>query len=219
MTAPQDASALPVRARSRVLASPFFRSLREAAAFFREFLRAPAMVGSVIPTARGVIDAAIAPVDWSATRLFVEYGPGTGNFTRVVLDHLRPDARLIAIDPNPAFIAHLRETLPDQRLLAVEGSAADVEAIIAQAGHERADYILSGLPFSTLPQGVGAQIADATQRALRPGGAFLVYQYSRFVRRLLDPRFARIDQQLNWLNIPPCFVFAAWKGQDITPGS
>lgn len=187
------------------------RPIREAAAFFREFLRAPAMVGSIIPTAGGVVDAMLRPVDWAHTRLFVEYGPGVGTFTRDILKLLPADAMLIAIDTSPHFVEYLKANILDQRLRVVHGSAVDVEAIIRAQGLEHADYILSGLPFSTLPDGVGDAIVKATHAALRPGGAFLVYQYSGFVRRLLAPHFARIVEAMNWLNIPPCRTFWAYK--------
>ena len=78
----------------------------------------------------------------------------------------------------------------------VTGSAADVRQIIADCGFEHADYILSGLPFSTLPPGVGPKIAEETAAALRPGGAFLVYQFSPKVREFMAPHFERIDQRL-----------------------
>ena len=179
--------------------------------FFLEFLRAPTMVGSVIPTSQTVVRAMLAPVPWAQCRLFVEYGPGLGTFTRDILNRMAPDATLIAIDTNPRFVEHLRATTTDPRLRVVHGSATDVQTIIARHGGGEADFILSGLPFSTLPEGVGPSIMAATHAALRPGGAFLVYQYSRFVWPLLKAHFARIDEGLIWLNIPPCRTFMAWK--------
>src|SRR3546814_16295851 len=78
---------------------------------------------------------------------------------------------LIAIDTNEEFVDYLNADIADSRFLAVHGSAADVRRIIADHGFDHADYILSGLPFSTLPNGVGPAIARETQAALRPGGA------------------------------------------------
>src|SRR3546814_3804088 len=77
--------------------------------------------------------------------------------------------RSIAIDTNEDFVDYLREDIRDSRFIAVHGSAADVEEIIRAHGFEKADYVLSGLPFSTLPAGVGPAIAVATHRVLRPG--------------------------------------------------
>lgn len=187
-------------------------STAEKLKFFAEFLRSPRDVGSVIPTSARVIARALDQVDWETTDLFVEYGPGMGTFTRPILERLRPDARLIAIDPCASFIGHLRTTIRDPRLTLVEGSAADVEAILAQQAQGRhADYILSGLPFSTLPEGVGPAIMAATARAIRPGGAFIVYQYSHFVLPMLRANFATVDLTKVWLNIPPCDLFVARK--------
>jgi phospholipid N-methyltransferase len=124
---------------------------------------------------------------------------------------MAPDAQLIAIDTNPDFVAYLRDTIRDSRFSAVHGSAADVEKIVAEHGHSQVDYALSGLPFSTLPPGVGDQIAAATARVIRPGGAFLVYQYSPKCRAFVAPHFARIEHATEWLNLPPAQLYWAWK--------
>jgi phospholipid N-methyltransferase len=159
------------------------------------------------------VRSVLEPVDWASTRLFVEYGPGVGTFTRPVLDRLRPDAVLLAIDTNRDFVRYLNGDIADHRFRAVHGSAEDVRQIIADHGFAQADYILSGLPFSTLPDGVGEVIAKETESALRPGGAFLVYQYSTYVRRILDPAFDRVEGGFEWINIPPCRIFWAHKAE------
>ena len=179
--------------------------------FLRGFLKNPVMVGSVIPSSKVLIDKMLGPVRWEEVKLFVEYGPGVGTFTRPVLDRLPPDARLIAIDTNPDFIDYLGANIDDPRFVAVHGSAADVEKIVADAGFDHADYVLSGLPFSTLPPGVGDKIGAATHRVIRPGGAFLVYQFSPKVKDFLTPHFAKIDRGFEWVNVPPATLFWAWK--------
>jgi phospholipid N-methyltransferase len=179
--------------------------------FARGFIKHPVMVGSIIPSSRQCISRMLRPVDWAATQVFVEYGPGVGTFTRPVLDQLAPDAKLIAIDTNPDFVAYLRREIADPRLHCVVGSAADVRTILGEHGHDHADYILSGLPFSTLPPGVGSQIAEQTAAALRPGGAFLVYQFSPKVHDFLAPHFDRIDRGCEPINIPPAQLFWAYR--------
>ncbi len=111
--------------------------------FFRGFLKRPVMVGAVAPSSRFTINKMLAPVDWENTKLFVEYGPGVGTFTRPILDRLAPDGKLIVIDTNPDFIRYLKQSIADPRLIAVQGSAADVKQIIADHGFEHADYIAS----------------------------------------------------------------------------
>jgi len=179
--------------------------------FLRGFLKHPVMVGSIIPSSRTLIERMLAPVDWDKTSLFVEYGPGVGTFTRPVLEKLRPDATLVAIDTNPEFTDFLRESIDDPRLIAVTGSAADVQKILADRGFSQADYVLSGIPFSTLPPGLGDEIGKATAQAIRPGGAFLVYQFSPKVMEFIKPWFDRIDRGFEWLNVPPASLFWAWR--------
>ena len=180
--------------------------------FFKGFLKHPAMVGSVIPSSRALIDKMLAPVDWEAAKLIVEYGPGVGTYTVPILDRLGPDATLIAIDTNPDFVDFLRREIVDPRFHAVRGSAADVRRIVADLGHAQADYVLSGLPFSTLPDGVGDTIARETAAVLKPDGTFLVYQVSARVAEFLAPHFPAIERGFEWLNIPPMRLFWARKG-------
>ena len=118
---------------------------------------------------------------------------------------------LIVIDTNPLFIDYLKATITDSRFVPVLGSAADVEAIVRAHGHDHADYVLSGLPFSTLPDKVGPAIAAATYRVLRPGGAFLVYQFSAKARDLMAKHFKHIDAGYEPRNVLPCKLFWGWK--------
>jgi phospholipid N-methyltransferase len=187
--------------------------------FLRGFLKNPVMVGSIIPSSRVLIEKMLRPVDWANTRLFVEYGPGVGTFTRPVLDRLSGDARLVTIDTNPDFTRFLDKSIDDPRLVAVTGSAADVEDILAERGLGDADYVLSGLPFSTLPPGIGEDIAEATARVIRPGGAFLVYQFSPKVRNFIEPHFERIERGFEWVNVPPATLFWAYREASAQPGN
>ena len=179
--------------------------------FFQQFLKHPVMVGSIIPSSDKLIAKMLAPVDWANTKVFVEYGPGVGTFCQPILDRMAPDALLIAIDTNRDFIDYLNGTITDSRFVAVYGSAADVERIVREHGHEQADYVLSGLPFSTLPPGVGPAIAAATHRVMRPGGAFLVYQFSPKVKDFLTPHWSNIDHDMEWWNVPPAQLYWAWR--------
>jgi len=181
--------------------------------FLRGFLKNPVMVGSIIPSSRVLIDRMLDPVDWANTKLFVEYGPGVGTFTRPILDRLAPDAALVTIDTNPDFTRYLRELIDDPRLIAVTGSAADVEKILAERNLGSADYVLSGLPFSTLPPGIGEAIAEATANVIRAGGAFLVYQFSPKVLDFIKPHFKPIKRGFEWVNVPPATLFWAYKGK------
>lgn len=197
--------------RRRGLKQRLGRLFGQWGVFFRGFLEHPKMVGSIIPSSDFTIRKMLGPVDWERCKLFVEYGPGVGTFSLPILEHLPRDGALVVIDTNPLFIDYLKRSIADSRFHAVLGSAEDVEQIVAALGFDKADYVLSGLPFSTLPEGTGPAIAAATHRVLRPGGAFLVYQFSARARDFMAAHFARIEQDFEWLNVLPCKLFWGWK--------
>jgi phospholipid N-methyltransferase len=206
-----NGSELAGERRSTKLMRRVSQALGPAGVFFQGFLEHPKMVGSIIPSSRSTIAKMLAPVKWDECKLFVEYGPGVGTFCRPVLDRLPRGGELIVIDTNPLYIDYLKHTIGDSRFHPVLGSAEDVEAIVRSLGHEHADYVLSGLPFSTLPEGVGPAIAAATHRVIRPGGAFLTYQFSANARDLTARYFDRVDTGMTWFNIPPCLLAWGWK--------
>jgi phospholipid N-methyltransferase len=211
-------SHLPIDQSAAALARTTFaerisRLFGQWGVFFRGFVEEPKMVGSIIPSSRFTVEKMLAPVDWERCEVFVEYGPGVGTFCRPVLDRLRRDGALIVIDTNPLYIDYLKRTIRDSRFHAVLGSAEEVEAIVAAHGYAGADYVLSGLPFSTLPAGVGPAIVAATHRVLRPGGAFLVYQFSARARDFMGRHFRHIDSGFEPRNILPCRLFWGWKSE------
>jgi phospholipid N-methyltransferase len=187
------------------------RFASQAAVFFRGFLEHPAMVASVIPSSRSTIEAMLARIDMSGCRLFVEYGPGVGTFTLPILDRLPPGATLLAIDTNPRFVDYLRATIDDPRFEVVLGSAADVEAIVRSRGHEGADFVISGLPFSGLPPALAKEIVAATYRVMNAGAAFMTYQFKPTARQLTQARFERVETGLALMNVPPCLLTWGWK--------
>lgn len=179
--------------------------------FLKAFFRDPKMIGAIVQSSSRTVDRVLSHVDWQRTAVFVEYGPGVGTFSEKILENLKTDGLYIAIDPNPDFVKHLKEQYPDSRMSVVQGSAEDVAEILHAHGKTGADFVISGLPFTLLPEGVGDKIARATKSILRPGGAFLVYQYSRASRKFMEPVFTDIEDDFELLNIPPCKIFCCWN--------
>jgi phospholipid N-methyltransferase len=177
------------------------------ALFAKNFFRHPRMLGSIIPSSRFLIRRLLREADWQQVRTVVEYGPGVGTITRAVLDRLRPDGRMVVIDTNLDFVAYLQSELRDPRLHVVHGSAAEVEEILRRLGLDGADVAISGIPMSTLPPGVRSEVLDATRRVLRPGGIFLVYQFSPTVGAHLQRVFANVRRSFEPLNVLPASLY------------
>ncbi len=175
--------------------------------FARNFFRHPRMLGSIVPSSRFLINQLLEPIDWAQARVIVEYGPGVGGITVEILRRMRPDASLIAIETNPEFVRFLRSHTEDERLQVVEASAERVVEILRQHGHEKADYIISGIPFSTISAPERERILRKTHSVLQPRGSFLVYQFSTWVLEDLQRIFCYVSRQFEPLNVLPAFLF------------
>jgi phospholipid N-methyltransferase len=175
--------------------------------FALNFFRHPKMLGSIVPSSRFLIRQLLEPVDWGQARVIVEYGPGVGVITTEVLRRMGPDTILIAIETNPDFVSYLRDSIKDERLHVVEGSAESVDEILRRYGQSNASYVISGIPFSTIPAPVRERILLKTCEVLKPGGSFLVYQFSSRVLQDLQRIFRYVRRKFEPLNVLPAHLF------------
>src|SRR5438876_6929544 len=175
--------------------------------FARNFVKHPNMVGWMLPSSPFVVDSVLKRVDWEAARVIVEYGPVVWTFTTRVLERMHPDASLIALETNPEFFQFLNHSLRDPRLRLVHQSAAEVDAVLAQLGYPHADYVISGIPFKTLPHPLRDTIVRKTHAVLRPKGSFLVYQLTSVVLPYLERVFGAVSRDTELLNIMPARLF------------
>ncbi len=144
--------------------------------------------------------------DLPGARTVVEFGVGTGVYTGEILERLRPDATFLAFEIEPDLASAVAERLGnDPRLRVINDSAENVEEYLDGA---KVDYIVSSIPFTSLPAGPRQSILGAAREALKPDGKMLVLQYSTTVLPYLQRLFAPIERRLSPLNIPPAFLFA-----------
>ena len=165
------------------------------------------MLGTPIPSSQRLIDGVLSPVNWSETKLVVEYGPGVGSITTEILRRMQPNATLLAIDTNADFVDFLGNAVDDPRLRVVHGSAEQTGALLARTHSGPADCIISGIPFSTMPRACRENILDVTHSALRPQGQFLVYQYSQRIFPSLKKIFAHVRRDFMMAKMIPVWLF------------
>ncbi len=174
--------------------------------FAKNFFMHPKMLGSVIPSSAFLIRRLLGQVDWDRAAVIVEYGPGVGTITREILRRMRPDSTLIVFETNREFVTFLRQSLPDPRLRIVHGSAAEVQSLCDKGGR-RPDYVISGIPFSTIEEEQRREILQTTRDVLQPDGALLVYQFSPKVLPSLQQTFSRVVRAFEPLNVLPAQLF------------
>jgi phosphatidylethanolamine/phosphatidyl-N-methylethanolamine N-methyltransferase len=181
--------------------------LMNSLSFFLHWLSDPLQVGAVAPSSQAlaaVMTTEIAP----ESAPVIELGPGSGAFTRALLDRGVPQRRLALIEQSPSFALALRQRFPDARVLCVD--AAILRSIDVFSG-EGAGAVVSGLPLLLMsPNKVGAILGSAF-KCLRPGGAF--YQFTYGSRSPVPrPTLDRLGLTATLIgrtlaNIPPAAVY------------
>ncbi|MDO8559418.1 MAG: methyltransferase domain-containing protein [bacterium] len=177
--------------------------------FLKTFFRDP-RVASVSPTSPAAVARICQTFDFSSPLTIIELGPGNGAFTRYLLSRMTADSRLLAVELNSTFVATLN-AWHDPRLAVVQDSAENLSALLAARGFPPADAAISGIPFSFFPgerqEGIMRQVAEA----LKPGGVFIVYQFSPQVGAHLKAVFPRVAARRVWRNLPPLSVYDATR--------
>jgi phospholipid N-methyltransferase len=165
----------------------------------------PRRVGAVWPTSRWAVRDLLAMGDLPRARTVVEFGVGTGVYTEEVLKRLHPEGTFLAFEIEPDLASAVAARLKDPRLRVINDSAEHVDDYLEGA---KADYIVSSVPFTSLPADVRQSLLEAARGALAPNGQMLVLQYSTTVLPDLERVFATIRRRFSPLNMPPAFLFA-----------
>ncbi len=185
--------------------------------FFREFLSNWQTTGAVAPSSAGLARRMMKAARVAEARCVLELGPGTGAFTRHIRQTLRPDARYLGLDMNPAFIASLRGQFPEMRFEQAAAQDFDYETFLNGGG---IDAIVCGLPWTAFPEELQTAILDRAFGVLKPGGVFATFAYTGFhrlprgqkFRELLTKRSSRLETTATvWRNMPPAIVYVAAK--------
>jgi phospholipid N-methyltransferase len=183
-----------------------------------EFLRKPTSVGAVAPSSLRLAELITDAAGLDRASVVVEFGPGTGAFTEVILRKIQPATAFFAIEANASFAAATRERFPGLDI--VHGSAAAVRAQLEARGHAACDCIVSGLPFASFSPALQDEILAAVTDVLVPGGRFVTFAYlmgramprARRFRRRLTAEFSDVAATHTiWRNLPPAFVYRAVK--------
>ena len=164
-------------------------------------------VASVTPTSMHCVKKVCANIDFSKDITLVEYGPGDGVFSRYLLEKMTPGSKLILIEANEDFVAHLKETIHDPRVEIHNILAGDVTSAIDPELIGKVDYVLSGIPFSFLKMDRKISVLEATKKILKPNGHFLAYQTSGHLKKPVMEVFGNYVTDFVPLNIPPYFVY------------
>lgn len=188
--------------------------MRDQLLFFNSFVKRPGQVGAVAPSGRPLCRMLVDSFDWDCIEYVVEFGPGTGVVTELIIDRKRPETQFFAVERNSRLANLTRQRCPSADV--VEGCVTEIERLCAQRDFPRVDAIVSGLPWASFKASLQKEIFQAMFRVLKPGGRFATFAYlqglglpagQRF-SKLLRQNFSTVSKSRTvWRNLPPALVY------------
>jgi phospholipid N-methyltransferase len=157
-------------------------------------------------TSRGVELEICRQLPAGSGKIIVEYGLGHGNITREILRRIAPDSRLYSFEVNMEFCDYVKEHIPDDRLVVVNDSAANLSDHVPG----RVDAFVSSIPFTLIPKEVGDEIIRLSYEKLAPGGYFSQVLYSAFHFSRFEKVFDECGKKM-LLHLPPEFIYHCGK--------
>lgn len=175
--------------------------------FLLEYIKNPRKVGAVAASSRYLADAMLDDVDFENADCIVEYGPGTGAFTEKILARAKESTTIILIEINKQFYKGLKKLYGYKKnVIILNKSAEYIKDILEKYSINRVDYIISGLPFASLPKNVSNKILADTGNIIRSGGEFITFQYTLFKENYIKSFFDRVKHKRIIRNFPPAYV-------------
>lgn len=180
--------------------------------FLLEYLKSPMKIGAVAPSSKRLARKMAEPIDFKNCKCIVEFGPGTGVFTDEIIARKGEDIVFILIEQNQEFWAKLHQRYKFKKNVhVVHGDASDIQLYLDRYHQQKADYIISGLPFASLPKSVSQRILEAIRNVIGDSGKFITFQYTLLKKNMFLQWFHLENTEYELLNFPPAFVLEMKK--------
>lgn len=179
--------------------------------FLKQFWRDKKMVGSMRPSSRFLADKMLKNIDFKRAKLILELGPGTGVFTKKILEKMPLDARLIVFELNTDFYNLLKNEIQDNRMILIHDSAEKITEHVKNEGFLFADYVISSLPLANFPRKLTENILKESYHILKNQGKYIQFQYSLLSKTKLHSQFQNTHISFTPFNFPPAFVYTCVK--------
>ncbi|GIN39347.1 rRNA adenine N-6-methyltransferase family protein [Heyndrickxia sp. FSL K6-6286] len=176
--------------------------------FLFQYIVNPRTVGAILPSSKFLGDKMVERINFAKAKYIIEYGPGTGVFTEELLEKRNPETIIVLVEYNKEFYLLLREKFKmEKNLFIINGSAEDIHNYLKDYHIPYADYVISGLPFASLPKNISQKILTNTTKILKKDGEFITFQYTKCKKAFIEQFFTKIHVNREIRNLPPAYVF------------
>jgi len=175
--------------------------------FIIQYFKDRRTVGAVAASSEKLAYKMVEDVNFLNASCIVEYGSGTGAFTEKILNKKKHSTIFIAIECNINFYEILKNKFRDEKnFILINGSVENIKEYLNKYNIDKVDYIVSGLPFTSLPDAMSNRILKVTKEILKDKGEFITFQYTLLKIKFFKSYFSNIKRKEVLLNLPPAYV-------------
>lgn len=175
--------------------------------FIKQYITKPRTVGAILPSSKYLASKMVENIDFKTANYIVEYGPGTGIFTKKIIKRRKIDTIILLFESNKKFYDLLKEKYKaEPNLYIINDSAEYIEKYMLMYDIPEIDYIVSGLPFASLPHNVSSNILKQTQKHLKEDGKFITFQYTLLKKDFITQYFDEVNIKRELRNVPPAYI-------------
>ncbi|SFD23715.1 class I SAM-dependent methyltransferase [Clostridium uliginosum] len=177
--------------------------------FFLQYIKKPRNIGAILPSTKYLGNKMIEDIDFKHTKCIIEYGPGTGVFTKKLLQNRDKNTIIMIFECNYEFYNLLKDKFKlEENLFIIHDSCENVDKYLIRYEVNCVDYVISGLPFASLPEQVSDEILKKTKSILKKDGKFITFQYTLLKTKLIKKYFKNIDLKREFRNVPPAYILS-----------
>lgn len=191
--------------------------MNEHIQFLQAFLKNPLHVGAITPSSSDLAFQMIEDIQPDAENVVVELGVGTGSFTKLLNQVVSGDKSYLGVEISRDFVKALKKDYPHLKFIC--GNAAKLQKLHEKSGLGKVSYIISGIPFVTLPNEVGDEILQEISKFMDKGCMFRTFQYAHGyyfpsavkLRNFMKAHYGKaVKSPLIMKNVPPAYSLT-WK--------
>jgi len=187
--------------------------IQENLDFIYQFIDEPKSIGAIFPSSKNLVKIILRFIDFSKENLrIVEYGPGTGPITKEIVKNLKQTDKLILVEQNKKFANILKQNFKGIKNISIyQDCAKNISDILKKENIDVVDFIISGIPFSSIPNVVSENIMDNTKKIMKEKSLFIAFQYSMLKLEAFKKYFTIIKKEFAIRNVPSAYVICMKK--------
>ena len=191
--------------------------MNENIQFLQAFIKNPLKVGSIAPSSPELALKMLEGIRPDENNVVIELGVGTGAITKHFAEIVPDERSYLGIELDPNLVQSLRTKFPSMRI--VRGNARELEKIHKKTGLGKVSYIISCLPFVSIPNEIGEEILNEIDKFMQQGCVFRTFQYAPSyympsaikLREFMRRRYGKSKKSKLIVNNLPPAITLTWR--------